>query len=366
MNSFEKELLLCVCRLRKPDGERLETLLQKGAMSAAVLGELFWNRTAGVAYHVLRECGLLPYLHREARNALSHAWEQNVRYNESYFQCLKQLQTALAPCAGLFAVLKGGGGYLCAKYPDGCRTSNDADLLTLPESLTALGKALADAGFRQGSVQNGVFVPASREEIVRSRMTRGETVPYLKEVDLPYLRYFEVDVNFSPDFKNGGTKTVRELLTRAVSVPFRDIRVPALAGEDFFLHLCAHLYKEATTYPWISGKRDMTLYKYVDLYLMLFDMTEEEAVRIPERARALNLETECTFAVSETKALFGDETGTGIKILERLTDVCANSLLTVISPEEKKKYRYTEPDTAARFFATDRTALLEEVGAWRP
>ena len=110
----------------------------------------------------------------------------------------------------------------------------------------------------------------------------------------------------------------------------------------------------------------MTLYKYVDLYLMLFDMTEEEAVRLPERACALNLETECAFAVSETKALFGDETGTGVKILEGLTDVCADSLLTVISPEEKKKYRYTEPDTAARFFATDRTALLEEVGAWRP
>ena len=95
-------------------------------------------------------------------------------------------------------------------------------------------------------------------------------------------------------------------------------------------------------------------------------MTEEEAVRIPERARALNLEMECAFAVSETKALFGDETGTGVKILEGLSDVCADSLLMVISPEEKKKYRYTEPDTAARFFATDRTALLEEVGAWRP
>ena len=27
-------------------------------------------------------------------------------------------------------------------------------------------------------------------------MMRGETVPYIKEVDLPFMKYLEVDINF--------------------------------------------------------------------------------------------------------------------------------------------------------------------------
>ena len=48
-----------------------------------------------------------------------------------------------------------------------------------------------------------------------------------------------------------------------------------LDDAGFFIHLCAHLYKEATTLPWIEMHRDMTLYKYCDIHMML-----EETFRI--------------------------------------------------------------------------------------
>lgn len=95
------------------------------------------------------------------------------------------------------------GAYLCAHYPDGYRTSNDVDLLVLPKDVTTIGNLLARSGFRQGNIRNGEFIPATRQEIIESKMMRGETVPYIKEVDLTFMKFFKVDINFSLDYKNG-------------------------------------------------------------------------------------------------------------------------------------------------------------------
>lgn len=364
MNQNEKELVLRLCRFRNPDRKALAELLEKGAMTSAVLGELFWNRAAVVACDVLEKEELMPQVPREARTALRGARTQNREYNRSFFRCVGALHDTLRSCGEHYAMLK--GAYLCAKYPEGCRTSNDVDLLVPPEFLSEIGEALLRDGYCQGAVKNGVFIPARREEIIRSRMLRGETVPYIKEVNLPYLRYFEVDINFSLDYKNGKTELVRELVERAVTAETGGMEIRTLACDDFFLHLCAHLYKEATTYPWIRMKRDMTLYKYIDLYMLLHEMTMPAADAIAARAYALGLCTECYFAVSETVNLFGDESGAGMHILRGLPDVDMDGLFSVISPEEKKEYRYTERDTVRRFFCADREKLLEEVGIWKP
>lgn len=358
MNQQERELFAALCRFRHPEKEQLSAWIETGAASAAVLGELFWNRAAAAAHFTLQETGLLSQVHREFRNALESARVQNIARNRSFFQCLAMLTEALSSCEGHYAMLK--GALLCAHYPEGLRTSNDVDLLVPPAFVSEAGKALTAAGFRQGSVKNGEFVPAARAEIIRSRMTRGETVPYIKEVGLPYLRYLEVDVNFSLDFKNGDTAAVEALVAHAVSYPIRDFSIPVLAEEDFFLHLCAHLYKEATTYPWILMKRDMTLYKYIDLYLLLSELSVAAAERIASRAAALGLEKECRYAVTETESLLAGGGVAAETLLRALPMIPAEELLMVTAPAEKKQYCYTASDAKERFFAADRVVLLRE------
>ena len=358
MNQQERELFMALCRFRHPEKEQLSAWIEAGAASAAVLGELFWNRAAAVAHFTLQETGQLSQVHREFRNALESARVQNIARNRSFFQCLAMLTEALSSCGGHYAMLK--GALLCAHYPEGLRTSNDVDLLVPPAFVSEVGQALTAAGFRQGSVKNGEFVPAARAEIIRSRMTRGETVPYIKEVGLPYLRYLEVDVNFSLDFKNGDAAAVEALVARAASYPIRDFSIPVLAEEDFFLHLCTHLYKEATTYPWILMKRDMTLYKYIDLYLLLSGMSVAAAERIASRAAALGLEKECRYAVTETENLLAGESMAAKALLRALPMVPVEELLTVAAPAEKKWYRYTVSDAKERVFTAERAALLHE------
>ncbi len=358
MTQTEKQFFLELCKWKQADETILSRCLELGADTPAVLGQLFYNRMAGVAYTVLQQFGLLSKTHREFRTALKNAWLQNKEKNESYFQCLQMLNEVLKSCKGKYAMLK--GAYLCKWYPQGCRTSNDVDLLVDGKDVSVIGEALEAAGFRQGAIRNEQFVPATRQEIIMSRMTRGETVPYIKEVNLPFFKYLEVDVNFSPDYKQSKDPVVGKWIAAAKEVKVEDVTVTTLQPCDFFLHLCQHLYKEATTYPWVEMKRDMTLYKFCDIYSLVQDWTAEDWKQLVERTKESRMEAPCYYALSMARELFALE-GEGLEIcLGQLAPKDARLLHRVIYPKEKKNYYYTQEDVTTRFFAADRTKLLKE------
>ena len=61
-------------------------------------------------------------------------------------------------------------------------------------------------------------------------------------------------------------RQVGEMLSRRETMP--GCGLYTLSLPDFILHLCAHLYKEATVMAWVEMGRDQSLYKYADLYLL--------------------------------------------------------------------------------------------------
>ena len=246
------------------------------------------------------------------------------------------------------------GAVLCKQYPAGYRTSNDVDLLIRPTDVTLIGNLLRDEGFRQGDIRNGVFTPAARQEIIASRMMRGETVPFIKEVGLPGMPYLEVDLNFSLDYANGDI-TVLDMMLQAG----RDLRT--LTSVDFFIHLCGHLYKEAATLPWVRMGRDMTLYKYADIYLLLSSMNEADITRLFARSARMGLDKICAYAIMQTAALFDMKVPHATSAARRVLRDDRDFLHTVISPSDRKTYLYTEKDIVKRFFHPDRKSLLREV-----
>ena len=355
MNQKEKELFLELCAFRSPNAKKIEGLLKSNAATAEVLGMLFANRMAGVAYHVLKETSLLDLVDREFRNSLHNAFWLNEKINDDFLGCIKFLSTELEACGVPYALLK--GAYLCFKYPSGCRTSNDVDVLIAPQDVGKVSAKLKMAGFRQGYLKNGTFFPASRKQIIESKMTRGETVPFIKETKLPFLKYIEVDLNFSLDYKNSDDEVLKQMLSRTQLVSISGTQIRTLDNTDFFLHLCSHLYKEATTLPWIQMGRDMTFYKYADLYLLMEQVNDEEATRLYFMATGMNLETELSYCLHSLQSFW------------ELKDASTNSYLhgrynwdlhRVFSPAEKKVYRYTEKNVKTRFFKKDRQTLLEE------
>lgn len=359
MNKQEKELLLELARFFSADTEKLTALVPQGA-TAAVLGQLFYNRTAAIAYDVLRSSGLLGKLNREFRNSLEGAYLQSLERNQSFTCCLDMLNEALQNCKGKYAMLK--GAMLCSFCPKGHRTSNDIDLLVAPDDVSIISEALTAAGFQQGHIRNGGFVPATRKEIVTSKMTRGETVPFIKEVRLPFMPYLEVDINFSLDYKNSDSTVITDMLQRSVGHRVNNhVKIQTLEEKDFFIHLCAHLYKEATTLPWVKMNRDLTLYKFVDIYMQLCIFMNNGIDALFSRAAELGMAEICSCVILWTEALLPAHNTYAVEVARKHLAGKEYLLDLVVAPAEKKEYRYVEQDICERFFAPDRTTLLEEV-----
>lgn len=356
MNQKERNLFFQLCTFRKPNEKKLRTLLGSNCATPEVLGALFANRMAGVAYNVLKELELLDCVDREFRNSLHNAALLNEKKNEDFFGCIRFLSTELDACGIPYALLK--GAYLCHWYPKGCRTSNDIDVLIAPEDVGKVSARLKMAGFKQGYLKNGEFVPATRQQIIESKMMRGETVPFIKEVKKPFMKYLEVDLNFSLDYKNSDETTLKAMLERTEVVAVGDGKVRTLGRYDFMLHLCAHLYKEATTVPWIRMKRDMTFYKYCDIYGLLQDYSAKEVDELIDVAKKSGLERELAYCLYSIGRFFGAST---MKCRKYIHERDNRDLEEVVAPMEKKIYGYTEPDPVKRFFAKDRMELLGEV-----
>lgn len=144
MKENEKQLFkeLCKCKSNKFETKYL------AYATPHVLGQLFFNRMHGVAYGTLQKFGLLGSVNREFRNSLRGAYEQNLEKNQSFFQGVELISEILSQYDRRTALLK--GAYLCAYYPAGYRTSNDIDILMLPQDVTEIGNALRGKRIHSG------------------------------------------------------------------------------------------------------------------------------------------------------------------------------------------------------------------------
>ena len=358
MKAKEKQLFKELCKFKSDTFD--DSLLEFA--SPAVLGQLFFNRMQGIAYGTLKKHGALGKVNREFRNSLHLAFEQNTVKNQSFFECVSTLSEIVSACNCKTAMLK--GAFLCAHYPDGYRTSNDVDLLVLSKDVTTVGALLTASGFKQGNVRNGEFIPATRQEIIEAKMMRGETVPYIKVVNLPFMKFFEVDINFSLDYKNGNNDILVNMLSNVCIKNEKELSIPTLDDVDFFIHLCTHLYKEATTLPWIEMHRDMTLYKYCDIYMFLTEMTDPQLQRVFARATELGVEKICAYTILETMGLFDMNNAFAYNVSCTALAEDPDFHLKVVSPKDKKMLIYQTADVTERFFMESRANDLKEVESY--
>jgi len=207
-----------------------------------LMGQIMLNRIAGIAYDNID----LETLSREAKKVLRINKENNISICNRFMENLKGLAIMLKSVEFKYALLK--GAFLTTfLYESGHRTSNDIDILVNSADVSKLQNLLLQNKFIQGHISSqGEIIPASRKEIIEAKMNYGETVPFFKSIDGQIL---EIDLNFSIDYKPAeDMRIVREMLSSAIDVEKDGIRFKTLNHENFLIHLCCHLYKEATTY----------------------------------------------------------------------------------------------------------------------
>lgn len=363
MNS-ESQLVLQLCRFLDPDTDSIRTLMENEPAWGYVLGQLLYHRMGSVAYHTL--CHLDPpgVSNREVRSILEAISLSDHEKANNMEQCLELLGDVLSPAEFPYALLK--GSYLLYLYPRGLRTSNDIDILIQPDDVARLERRLKAAGFEQGYLRQGTFVPAARSEIVTARMNRGETVPFIRRVDLPHKPYMEVDINFSLDFKATQQSDTVAVLLKNVQpmIPCRHTHLYTLEPIDFLIHLCAHLFKEATTYTWVAWGRDLSLYKFTDLYLLLrrqFD-TAARCEELSRRIVLYGMQKECYYALYYTAFLFSLRADCWDKLLLTIRPDDTAYLKEIYRPDNRTTYRYAPPFDEW-LFAGHKTAALQPLSS---
>lgn len=89
MNQKERELFRSLCCFRSEESDSGLT----EAATPEVLGQLFFNRMAGVAYGTLENRGLTGSVNREFRNSLRDANIQNTVKNRSFSGAYRALRS---------------------------------------------------------------------------------------------------------------------------------------------------------------------------------------------------------------------------------------------------------------------------------
>lgn len=340
---LEREFILELCKVKTYKKERIISLMQKELDYPYILGHLLFHRVGGVAFYVLKQCDLLAKVNREFRNVLQTIYRDACQKADSYVKSMEDLAEILKEFNSPYAVLK--GALLVSIYERGLRTSNDFDILLQAKNITELSNLLKENGFVQGHIRSGEFKAASRSEIIMSRMNRGETVPFIKEINLPSMKYCEIDLNFSLDFQ---AKQYEAVLSKMLSntkpnIKLANENLQTLDLADFLIHLCAHLYKEATVINWVKMGRDISLYKYIDIYLFIhMYMDNAYAERLAQRIKAYGLEKECYYAFYYTKELLNVDNMNLDKLLTQIKPTNTVFMKQIIDPANGKIYQFNE------------------------
>lgn len=328
---------------------------------AYVLGQLLFNRTGGIAYQNLKKCNTLSNINREFRNPLYMIYQNGCKRNDSYLEAESELSKIFSKADFRYSFLK--GALLCTLYEAGTRTSNDFDVLISKRDIGKITKLLLSEGFEQGYLKNDVFSKATRQDIIYAQMNKGETVPFVKRISLPNMEWLEIDVNFSLDFNPiDDTGVVDDFLLKSEPlIKTANGNLSTLCLSDFIIHLCSHLYKEATTMFWIDNVRDLSIYKFSDIYLLWkkyasLPLSEE----LIKTIKKYHLENECAYSFYYMSKLFNVNDDILNTLIKKIFDRNEENLKIVFDPATKKEY-YFDTSFVDYLFCMDRKKHLIEI-----
>lgn len=321
-----------------------------------LLGRIMLNRIVGIAYDNL-ELSTVP---AEVIKVLKIVKKNNEKVTDDFICNVCYLADLLKNIPFKYALLK--GSYLTPiLYKRGQRTSNDIDILIEGKDVSLLEKILVQNGFVQGHVnENNEIVAASRREIIHSKLNNGETIPFVKFNNGIKL---EIDINFSVDFKPDNSKIVPRLLSETIPVNLDGHIFYTLNMVDFLIHLCCHLYKEATTYDWLNYRRDLMLYKFSDINVMLHEYGDEAFYgKFVKRIVEFEVEKECYYTLYNSMEIYATlkEDHFITELLEQIKPSELEFMKRIIYPNKQKMFTYDMTFTEW-FFCENRIENLIEV-----
>ena len=353
----EFQLVLYLVQIYHPQRDKILELFKEKIDLVEVLGVLSFYRVAGIAYYTLLNLEeFSEEINGDFLLALKTIYEAQKVRTKSMNEHIKELSKSMDKAQIKHAFLK--GAFLSnVIYPRGCRMSNDIDLLVPAEQVTMCSELLTKMEYIQGFSNANKIRRATRKEIINQRLNFGEIVPFHKCVNEPGVDIVSIDVNFSLDETSINTcDSVNEFLENRMYYRVENnSEVATLSLEYFLVHICMHLYKEATVIDWVQGQRDLSLYKFVDIYVLIFGSRQPiNWTKLEKVITKHNLQKGCYYALFYASVLFPSlKTDEFIILLEKIRPSDTKYLNQIIDIKQRRTYTW-HVDFLTRLFDVKR------------
>ena len=300
MREEEKVILLGVLSKRSEDEEAFfSELLEKRLDWAWIAGTLVRHRINGNFIQNINESQrkvINPKI-LSAFDLLSRMYEA---INIQNLHMCKKIFTNAKKCKLKIAGLK-GVVFNTSLYSLKTRMSNDIDILVAENDIKQFDVMMRELGFIQ-SLDGGISEATRKEKIIQI-MNYHDLVPYYKKINKIYMNTIKVDVNFH--FDNKEHDITEEILKYGTEeYKGNGFCVEGLDWKTHLLHLCAHYYREATGEIWKKGKRNLDLYKLVDIENTFRTIEDSQLAYWYEAVDEFGLQDVCYYTVNNLNEFY--------------------------------------------------------------
>lgn len=366
MNAVNQKLILELINFKNYDKESIQNLFHEVTDIPELLGHLIYNRIAGVAYHVMCQSGAINDVNPEIVVNLNSIYMANIIKNQEMEQELEELADSFQNSGIIYALLK-GSFITPVLYEKGFRTSNDIDILVRQDQVEEITQLLRSMGYEQRKFTRKIgYEKASRKDILLPRLNYGELLPFYRDIDKNIIKTSVIDVNISLDFQSKKkSELVNRFLSNTVEYEVNGKTLKTLDYVDFFLQLCAHLYKEATIYNWVARNKDTLLYKYIDFYVFILrygDLTFFDLLE--QRINQYGMHKEVYYSLHNTMRLFPTLIcNNELKAMMNKLKINDDSFLTSVYWPAQNRHFVIEDDFIEWIFTTNKKEKLVETDA---
>lgn len=258
----EQKLIIEVSRYSNVDKNKVKELIYSEINWNKVLTYAIKNKILGLLFRNIKMSCPFFVFPGEVDKLLNFYYEGNKKRNKLFMREAQHLKDVFVQNNILFTPLKGSFLIPNIYIDGGSRTMNDIDILISSQYTDKLKKILYQEGYIQGdyNIDTGEIIPLTRDKDLLYKMQMNNLYVFKKRINSPYLGVIDIDVCFNIDLKIRDN-LVDEMLGRSNTVN----GITNLSPCDFMLHLCSHLYKEATNAMWIQLEKDMALIKFCDV-----------------------------------------------------------------------------------------------------
>ena len=221
-------------------------------------------------------------------------------HNKYIFEEFDRVRSELKR-AGIKAFPLKGSWLIENIYKDmGVRSINDIDCLFPREQENDLIKAMGNVGYIQGQydAHNQRIEGFSREKQIAWKRKMNNLMPFQKTTTIKSHPTVIFDFSFALDLSKD-ENAVKEMINNAEG--------ECLRKAHFFVHLCAHLYKEATNAIWILETTDLNLIKFCDIREYLTEMNKNDIIEAISFAKEYGFDQAVYFACYYLQEIYNED-----------------------------------------------------------